>query len=472
MFDRVDGAGLWPGQPRVAAIQGDLLSKGDLTAAIRAHGVGAVLHVAAPHPNGDDRALFQRVNVDGTATVIAACLEAGVSTLVYTSSASVVWQGAAQAGCDESLPYPAAFRDAYAETKAAAERLVLEAGAAHPGRLHAIALRPHAIWGPRDPQMVGTTVAVAKAGRMRAIVGDGSNVVDWTYVGNVVHGHLLALQAGRRASGGGGGGGGGGKDKQHAAAAAATAAACPASGRAFFITNGEPMPFWRFMNWMVLAFGYDVSTRRLPLAPLVGLATLVGWVLRAINSTRPPDRRINLTFSAPRLQIAGTHHWYSIAAAQRLLGYAPLWSLKEGLYLTVKAFPQLRNPAPSAAVLAKARAGGLTAAGLIRDPAPPPPHAKRAGASSTLGANSAWRDPASLPEYSASQVAAHCRRDDVWVVIRGLVYDVTPFVDDHPGGDEILKHAGGDATAGFFGPQHPDHVTETVRKYLIGRLRS
>jgi sterol-4alpha-carboxylate 3-dehydrogenase (decarboxylating) len=204
----------------VAAIQGDLLSQGDLTAAIRAHRVGAVLHVAAPHPNGDDRALFQRVNVDGTATVIAACLEGGVPTLVYTSSASVVWQGAAQSGGDESLPYPAHFRDAYAESKAAGERLVLEAGRAHPGRLHAIALRPHAIWGPRDPQIVGTAVAAARAGRMRAIVGDGSNVVDWTYVGNVVHAHLLALQAGRTAAGAGGGGG---QPPQTAPAAAAAA---------------------------------------------------------------------------------------------------------------------------------------------------------------------------------------------------------------------------------------------------------
>jgi len=217
----------------------------------------------------------------------------------------------------------------------------------------------------------------------------------------------------------------------------------------------------------VLAFGYDVSTRRLPLAPLVAIATLVGWLVQAVNSALAREQRISsLTFSAPRLRIAGTHHWYSIASARQLLGYAPLWSLKQGLYLTVKAFPALCNPAPSAAVLAKARAGGLTAAGLIHDPAPPPPRQ----AAGILGANSAWRDAASLPAYSAAQVAAHCTRDDVWVVIRGLVYDVTPFVDDHPGGDEILKHAGGDASVGFYGPQHPDHVTETVRKYLVGRL--
>ena len=91
VFDRVSAVGLWPGERRVMPVQGDLLNKADLTSAMTSNKVGAVLHVASPHPNGDDRELFKRVNVTGTATVIAACLEAGVGTLVYTSSASVVW---------------------------------------------------------------------------------------------------------------------------------------------------------------------------------------------------------------------------------------------------------------------------------------------------------------------------------------------------------------------------------------------
>jgi sterol-4alpha-carboxylate 3-dehydrogenase (decarboxylating) len=463
VFDRMSAAGLWPGEARVVGVQGDLTKQEDLTAALTAHRAGAVLHVASPHPNGNDKTLFHRVNVLGTAAVIAACRSAGVHTLVYTSSASVVWQGAAQEGVDESVPYPAVFRDAYAETKARAEELVLAAGKGHAGTgLAAIALRPHAIWGPRDPQMVGTTVAVAAAGRMRAIVGDGSNVVDWTYVGNVVHGHLLALQAGT--------------------AAAAARKPCAASGRAYFLTNGAPMPFWRFMNWMVLAFGYDTSTRRLPLAPLVALATAVGWVVALLNAAlcRVGEKRIQLTFSAPRLLVAGTAHWYRIDAAARDLGYAPLWSLHQGLYLTVRAFPQLRNPAPSEAVLAKARRGNLVALGLVEDKRREGSSGSQKAASTAapggggrgvIGANQKFADMDSLPYFTPEQVAAHARPDDCWVVIRDLVYDLTAYVDVHPGGDEIFKHAGGDATKGFFGPQHPDHVNDTVKKFLIGKLK-
>ena len=115
------------------------------------------------------------------------------------------------------------------------------------------------------------------------------------------------------------------------------------------------------------------------------------------------------------------------------------------------------------------KAVGLAAADAPAAPAPAGGR-KAHGPATVLGANQAWRDEASLPEYSVEDVRKHASREDAWVVIDGKVYDVSPFVEDHPGGDSILNHVGGDASAGFHGPQHPDHVLETVRKYLIGRL--
>lgn len=56
----------------------------------------------------------------------------------------------------------------------------------------------------------------------------------------------------------------------------------------------------------------------------------------------------------------------------------------------------------------------------------------------------------------------HNRREDLWLVIDGKVYDFTDFVEDHPGGDAILRYAGGDATVGFKGPQHPSRVWDMV----------
>ena len=44
---------------------------------------------------------------------------------------------------------------------------------------------------------------------------------------------------------------------------------------------------------------------------------------------------------------------------------------------------------------------------------------------------------------------------DVWLIIDGKVYDFTNYLEEHPGGDAMLTDAGGDATKGFKGPQHP-----------------
>lgn len=75
----------------------------------------------------------------------------------------------------------------------------------------------------------------------------------------------------------------------------------------------------------------------------------------------------------------------------------------------LQSFPELRNPSPSPGVLAKARRGNLVALGLIRDPAPPRGKAAGGGSSraASLGANAAWRDEATLPEFSRAAIAAH-----------------------------------------------------------------
>ena len=81
-------------------------------------------------------------------------------------------------------------------------------------------------------------------------------------------------------------------------------------------------------------------------------------------------------------------------------------------------------------------------------------------------ASRSWRRPsapiqpsvlAEVPQkqYTAKEVALHNREDDCWLIIDGKVFDVTPFVDAHPGGSAIYAHAGQDVSKGFHGPQHP-----------------
>lgn len=73
--------------------------------------------------------------------------------------------------------------------------------------------------------------------------------------------------------------------------------------------------------------------------------------------------------------------------------------------------------------------------------------------------------------YTRAQVATHDSQDDLWVIIDDKVYDLTEYVDEHPGGREsIAKNAGKDATKGFKGPQHPSRVFDIVEDYRVGTL--
>ncbi len=75
-----------------------------------------------------------------------------------------------------------------------------------------------------------------------------------------------------------------------------------------------------------------------------------------------------------------------------------------------------------------------------------------------------------LKEFTRADVAKHSSEGDVWIVVKGKVYDVTPYVEEHPGGLAILRNAGGDATDGFHGPQHPPRVFDIIDDFLIGRI--
>lgn len=75
--------------------------------------------------------------------------------------------------------------------------------------------------------------------------------------------------------------------------------------------------------------------------------------------------------------------------------------------------------------------------------------------------------PAAKPEpqaYTRAEVAKHNKEGDFWLILKSKgsesyrVYDLSAYADEHPGGDSIYKNAGGDATEGFLGPQHPPTV--------------
>ncbi|XP_054783066.1 cytochrome B5-like [Prosopis cineraria] len=71
--------------------------------------------------------------------------------------------------------------------------------------------------------------------------------------------------------------------------------------------------------------------------------------------------------------------------------------------------------------------------------------------------------------FTFEEVAKHNHKNDCWIIINGKVYDVTPFLEEHPGGDEVLLLAAEkDATDDFEDVGHSDSAKEMMEKYLAG----
>ncbi|MEO6245367.1 MAG: NAD-dependent epimerase/dehydratase family protein [Opitutaceae bacterium] len=271
-------------------------------------GIETVFHTAAKVGVWGRYEDFFRTNVLGTRALLEGARCHGVRAFVHTSTPSVVYNGQSLANADESLPLTTACPSPYPLTKAIAEREVL--AAASP-TLRTIALRPHLIWGVGDPHLVPRVLARARAGRLR-IVGDGQNRVDLVHVENAVDAHLLAE-------------------------AALTRADSPAAGRAYFITNGEPVLLWDWINDLLHALGEPRITKRISLGAATALGAVCETLWRLLPlSTEPPMTR----FVAAEL---AKDHWFNLTAARRDLGYVPRVTMAAGTAELVAALRRAPN---------------------------------------------------------------------------------------------------------------------------------
>ena len=156
------------------------------------------------------------------------------------------------------------------------------------------------IWGVGDPHLVPRILARARAGKLR-IVGAGRNLVDMVHVENATDAQVLA---------------------ERALGAPGTAPG-PAAGKAYFITNGEPVNLWDWVNDLLRALGEPPVTKCVSL----GAARAAGAVCEALWRVLPLKGEPPTRFVAAEL---AKDHWFSIEAARRDLGYSPRVSMKAG----------------------------------------------------------------------------------------------------------------------------------------------
>jgi len=156
-----------------------------------------------------------------------------------------------------------------------------------------VAVRPHGIFGENDPGVIHGLNEAGKRSKLRFMIGDGSNIVDFTYVTNVSWGLILA---GEHLSSG------------------------VAAGQAYHITNREPIKFWTFVDKFCQKMEYSRPRYSIPYLLLVFIA----WLMELLFGE-------NASINLKTIRLGGLHHWYSCEKATEQLGYYPLVSLEDGL---------------------------------------------------------------------------------------------------------------------------------------------
>jgi dihydroflavonol-4-reductase len=262
----------------IETVTGDLDRPETLAPALK--GCSALFHVAADYRLWvRDPASMYRTNIEGSAALIRAAAQAGVSRAVYTSSVAVLGIDKSGKPADESTPV--ALTDMigpYKRSKFLAERAV--AAAALETGLPVVTVNPSTPIGPRDikPTPTGQTIVMAASGRMPAYVDTGLNLV---HVDDCAQGHLLAFARG-------------------------------APGERY-ILGGEDYSLARMQAEIAALTDRRPATISLPIAPLYPLA--IGAEIVARFTGKEP------LLTRDSLRMARKHMFFSSAKAIRDLGY-------------------------------------------------------------------------------------------------------------------------------------------------------
>ncbi|XP_033847523.1 short-chain dehydrogenase/reductase family 42E member 1 [Periophthalmus magnuspinnatus] len=286
----------------VIFLQGDVRDYAQVERAVT--NVDCVFHIASYGMSGREQLnwqLIEAVNVQGTQNVLKACVEHGVSRLVYTSTFNVVFGGQEIENGDESLPYlPLHLHpDHYSRTKSLAEMAVLKANGTvlqdGSGVLRTCALRSAGIYGPGEQRHLPRVVSYIEKGIFRFVYGKPNSLVEFVHVDNLVLAHILAAEALSA-------------EKHHLSA-----------GKAYFISDGQPVNNFEFFRPLVEGLGYSFPKLRLP----VTLIYYIAFLIEMIHYVIGPFYNFQPLLTRTEVYKTGVTHYFSMAKAMSELGYKP-----------------------------------------------------------------------------------------------------------------------------------------------------
>ncbi len=269
---------------------GDLADDESLTRATA--GRHLVFHTAGRIGDWGAAEEFRRVNVEGTARVIAACQRNGVRRLVHVSSLTVLGLPRHGAPVDEETPLTSRATDPYTASKIAGEELVRRANGQD--GLETVVVRPGVIWGAGDATFLPRFATLLRRKKM-VLVSGGRNRVALSHVENLTQGMILA----------------------------ATVPA--AAGKIYHITDGEGITAAEAFRLLAEALAIPPPRFSLPFFVAFAVASLMEIWARLRRRPSPP------AFTRYGVRLVASDGRYDIGKARRELGYRPMVTFRQGV---------------------------------------------------------------------------------------------------------------------------------------------
>lgn len=261
----------------------------------------AVVHCAAlssPWGTAED---FMRANVLATRRILAASQRTGVRRFIHMGSPSIHFRFSDQYGIDERFEPPRRWITEYARSKWESELCVRAAAV---NGLEALVLRPRAVFGERDQAILPRLMAIADRGWF-PLIHHGEAVIDVTYVANLAR---LVAQC--------------------------VKADVVADGRAYNVTNGDPIRVGDLVAKLFVAMGREVRLVPVPR----GVAVAVAGIAERIALIRPGRPEPRLTRYG--VGVLGYSQTLDISRARRELNYTPAVSIDQGIERYVRWWKQ------------------------------------------------------------------------------------------------------------------------------------
>ncbi|EXA51479.1 hypothetical protein FOVG_00105 [Fusarium oxysporum f. sp. pisi HDV247] len=269
----------------------------------------AVIHTASPSYL-DTPANLMKANIDGTKALLkAASACADTDVFVFTSSDSAVIPTQEPLSEENAVLYDETNApNAYAMSKAAAERLVI---ASNSELLRTAAIRIPATYGEYDTNFVPQLVQSIRRKEHNMQVGNDTKVFEFLYVKKAAEAHILAMKALLDLET---------RDK--------------AGGEAFFISDGKPQKFFDFSRKFYAAAGHPVALEevtKIPFFVMQAMASTAEWVYWVLT----------LGYIKPGMRRTAIDHLdsgccWSLDKTKRILGYEPVADQDEAIRKTME----------------------------------------------------------------------------------------------------------------------------------------